>query len=81
MLRSLTERSRRLRKAVEGEPRLLVREGHLLQRALREEGVDPEDVRAAIRRNGLERIDQVRIAVLETDGSISIVPMHEGESA
>jgi len=37
-LKALTGRSRRLRKAVEGEPRLLVRDGRLLDKALREEG-------------------------------------------
>ena len=71
----LTARSRRLRKVIEGEPRLLVRDGRLLTKALREEGVDAEDVRAAVREEGLARIEDVRIAVLETDGSISVVPM------
>ena len=71
----LTSRSRRLHKAIEGEPRLLVRDGRLLTKALREEGVDAEDVRAAVRGEGLARIEDVRMAVLETDGSISVVPM------
>jgi uncharacterized membrane protein YcaP (DUF421 family) len=71
----LTRRSRRLRVAIEGEPRLLVRDGRLLTKALREEGVDAEDVRAAVRQEGLARIEDVRIAVLETDGSISVIPM------
>jgi uncharacterized membrane protein YcaP (DUF421 family) len=71
----LTHRSRRLRRAIEGEPRLLVRDGRLLSKALREEGVDAEDVRSAVRQEGLARIEDVRMAVLETDGSISVVPM------
>jgi uncharacterized membrane protein YcaP (DUF421 family) len=70
-----TGRSRRLRRAIEGEPRLLVRDGRLLARALREEKVDPEEVRAAIRAQGLARVEEVRLAVLETDGSISVIPM------
>jgi len=74
-LSRLAERSRRVRRVVEGEPRLLIRDGHLLQRAVREEGIEPDDVRAAVRGAGLERIEDVRIAVLETDGSISVVPM------
>ena len=74
-LSRLAERSRRVRRVVEGEPRLLIRDGHLLQRAVREEGIEPDDVRAAVRRAGLERTVDVRIAVLETDGSISVVPM------
>ena len=65
-----TGRSRRLRNVIEGEPRLLVRDGRLLQKALREEKVDADVVRAAIRSHGLTRVEDVRLAVLETDGSI-----------
>ena len=74
-LSQLTSRSRRLRQAIEGEPRLLVRDGRLLTRALREEKVDADEVRAAIRAQGIARVDEVRLAVLETDGSISVIPM------
>jgi uncharacterized membrane protein YcaP (DUF421 family) len=74
-LNLLTHRSRRVRRAIEGEPRLLVRDGRLLSKALREEGVDANDVRAAIRAQGLARIEDVRLAVLETDGAISVIPM------
>jgi uncharacterized membrane protein YcaP (DUF421 family) len=80
-LSRLAERSRRVRRVVEGEPRLLIRDGKLLQRAIREEGIEADDVRAAVRRAGLERIDDVRIAVLETDGSISVVPMSASAGA
>jgi uncharacterized membrane protein YcaP (DUF421 family) len=75
LLRLATRRSRPLRKALEGEPRLLVRDGRILHKALDEEGVEVEDVRAAARRAGIARLDDVRLAVLETDGTISIIPM------
>jgi uncharacterized membrane protein YcaP (DUF421 family) len=64
-----------VRNVIEGEPRLLVRDGRLLPKALREESIDAEDVRAAVRAHGLARIEDVRLAVLETDGSISIIPL------
>ena len=73
-LKALTRRSRRLREAVEGEPRLLVRDGRLLERAIKEEGIEIDEVRAAVRSHGLARIEDVRLAVLETDGSISVIP-------
>jgi len=74
LLNSLTGRSRRFRRAIEGEPRLLVRDGRMLSKALREEKVDPDEVRGAIRAHGLERVEDVHLAVLETDGSISVIP-------
>ena len=70
----VSERSKRVRQALEGEPRLLVRDGRLMEKALREEKVDAEDVRTAVRAHGLARIEDVRMAVLETDGSISVIP-------
>jgi uncharacterized membrane protein YcaP (DUF421 family) len=74
-LKALAGRSKRLRTAIEGEPRLLVRDGRLLDKALRQEGLERDDVRAAVRAHGLTRIEEVRLAVLETDGTISIIPL------
>ena len=75
LLKFVSDRSRRVRMVVQGEPRLLVRDGRVLTKALKEEGVDVEDVRAAARGVGIARLEDVRLAVLETDGSISIIPM------
>ena len=67
LLRFAANRSRRIRKVVEGEPRLIVRDGRILTKALTEERVDVEDVRAAARGVGIATLDDVRLAVLETD--------------
>jgi len=75
LLKYASRRSERLRKTLEGEPRLLVRDGRILAKALAEEGVDVDEVRAAARGVGIARLDDVRLAVLETDGSISIIAM------
>jgi uncharacterized membrane protein YcaP (DUF421 family) len=81
VLKRLSLRFRRVRRAIEGEPRLLVRDGKMLTRALAEEKVEPDALRAAIRTQGLARVEDVRLAVLETDGSISIVPMSSAPTA
>jgi uncharacterized membrane protein YcaP (DUF421 family) len=78
-VKALVGRSKRLRKVVEGEPRLLVRDGQILDRALREEGVSQEELRAAIRAHGLARVEDVRMAVLETSGTISVIPKTEAD--
>ena len=66
-----------LRKAIEGEPRLLIRHGRLLGKALREENLATEEVEAAVRAHGVARIEDVREAILETDASISVIPNEE----
>lgn len=79
-LNFLTRRSRALRKAIEGEPRLLIRDGRLLRKALREEKLRAEEVETAVRAHGLARIEDVREAILETDGSISVIPKEEADA-
>ncbi len=63
-----------LRRAVEGTPTLLINDGKLVLEHLREEGLDEDDILMAIREHGVADVAGVRMAVLETDGSISIVP-------
>jgi uncharacterized membrane protein YcaP (DUF421 family) len=63
-----------LRRAVQGEPTLLVSHGQFLESHLRSEGIDDDLVMMAIREHGVGELKDVEMAVLETDGSISIVP-------
>lgn len=81
LLKWVSARSKPIRKALQGEPRLLIRDGRILQKALREEKVDIEDVRSAVRSEGIARTEDVRLAVLEVDGSISVIPMDDGPSS
>jgi uncharacterized membrane protein YcaP (DUF421 family) len=67
-------RSRKFDKLVTGEPVMLVRNGKVLTRAMLSQNVPAADLTEAIRRAGLERTSEVSLAVLETDGEITIVP-------
>jgi uncharacterized membrane protein YcaP (DUF421 family) len=63
-----------LRRWVEGTPTLLVLRGEVIQEHLRQEGIDQETLEAALREHGVANITDVEMAVLEIDGSISVVP-------
>ena len=67
-------RSPFLRQLLEGTPTVLVSEGKFVERNLRQEGVERSELEMAMREHGVESVDIVKLAVLETDGSISIVP-------
>ena len=67
-----------LRRAVEGTPTLLINDGKFVPEHLRREGLEEDEVLMAIREHGVSDVKDVRIAVLETDGSISIVPVDAG---
>ncbi|MGB8644389.1 MAG: YetF domain-containing protein [Anaerolineae bacterium] len=73
-LARLMDRWPRLRRLIAGRPILLVYNAQLLPRHLAEAGLDEEDVLEGLRERGYDTLDQVRIAVLEMDGAISVVP-------
>lgn len=70
-LRTLSPRAERL---LEGQPALLVSDGKFLKEHLRREGLSEEEVLMAMREHGVDDPKDVKMAVLEVDGSISIVP-------
>ncbi len=63
-----------IRRWMTGDPVLIVRDGHLIKDAMRREGITSEHVMAAMREHGIGDLKAVQMAVLEADGSISIVP-------
>ena len=76
----LSVRARRFERLVKSEPALLVRDGRLIEAALRGERVTVSEVRAAVRSKGLSRIEDAGAVVLETDGSISVLPRIEAHA-
>ncbi len=71
----LKRRWKRAGKMLEDEPVVLVAEGRALQEHMDRARVDEEAILEAARAShGLERLDQIRFAVLERSGRISIVP-------
>lgn len=64
----------RLTRAVEGVPTVLVRNGVPDEAQMRAARVGMDEVMEAARKNGLIDLGEVRFAVLETGGEISIIP-------
>jgi uncharacterized membrane protein YcaP (DUF421 family) len=74
----LTFRSRRARRLLEASPTLLVHNGRILHQNLTSERVTLDDLNAALRRSGVTGVEQVRVAVLEENGGISVIPRGTG---
>ncbi len=68
-------RSKRLRHLVGGGPVLLVHDGKLVPEHCRRAGMTSADVAEAIRGRGYDDLSQVRFAVLETDGEVTVIPV------
>ncbi len=72
-------RSPAARGLLEGTPRVLAVDGAWLMESIRREELDLDDCEQAIREHGLESVEQVKLAMLEVDGTISIVPSEDLE--
>ena len=65
-------------KAVDGGPLILLDNGKLLHDRLKKERVDEADILESARElKGLMRMDQIKYAILEKDGTITIIPQEE----
>jgi uncharacterized membrane protein YcaP (DUF421 family) len=69
----------RLRRALEGSPVVLMRDGQLLKRNLNREGVDEDEFSAEMRLAGIARLDQVAWAILEPQGRIAFIRKDDGD--
>ncbi len=66
------------RRLVASQPRVLLRDGKPIKDALDEERIDLEELEMAARQHGIAELADVTAAVLEEDGSISIVAKDGG---
>jgi uncharacterized membrane protein YcaP (DUF421 family) len=63
----------RLKKAFEGEPRVIVRHGELLEANLRRDRMTRAEIESEMRLAGIARIGDVDWAILEPSGKISFI--------
>ena len=73
----ITYRSKRLRRVLEATPTILIHNGKVLHANLARERVTMDDLLAALRRSGVADVAHVRVAMLEENGGISVIP-HTG---
>ncbi len=64
---------------VDGTPVIVFEKGEWHQDRMRALRMLESDVMAAVRQKGLMRLEQVRYAIIERDGKVSIIPQDEGE--
>lgn len=69
----LRERSSRFSLFADGTPLVLLEKGKWRTQTMKKMSIQDDDVMAAARDKGLERLDQIEFAVLERNGEISII--------
>lgn len=73
------ERSRYIRKLTEGEPTIVIKEGKIMEKNLRRMRIDIDHLMMLLRKKSIFYVAEVDFAVMETDGSLSIMKKMEDE--
>ena len=75
LLSVVTKRWKPLDRWIEDVPLVILRNGEPIRERMRKERIDENDILEAARASeGLERLDQIKFAILERTGHITIVP-------
>lgn len=78
LLSWVTWRFARTRKVIEGEPAILIKDGHVDDAMLRYERLPIDDLLAAAREHGVRDLSEIELMVLEPDGTFSLFTREKG---
>jgi uncharacterized membrane protein YcaP (DUF421 family) len=73
ILKFITYKFKKVDEIFEGEPVILVHKGKIMQKNLDKEKIPLDELEASVREHGVEKIEDVDLAILEVDGNISII--------
>ena len=73
LVAELSGGNRRFRKYIQGQPSLLVHDGEVIQSHMANEHVSMDELERALREHGVATYKEAALAVLEVDGSISVL--------
>jgi uncharacterized membrane protein YcaP (DUF421 family) len=79
LMAMLCARHAGLRHLVRGKPRVIIRNGTVIDRALEEEDMGNAELLAGLRKLGIDSPDKVKLATLEETGHISAVPLEAAD--
>ncbi len=72
IMSGVTLKSLRMRRLISGRPKILIRDGKLEQKTLKELRLSVDDIMTSLRGNQIFDISQVQFAIMETTGTISV---------
>ena len=79
LLSTLIFQSSEIRKLLSGEQIILIYDGHFQEDNLKKIKITHDEIESIIREHGSEKVDDIHSAIMETDGTISIIPFSEGK--
>lgn len=76
-LSKISFRSKKAEEMIEGNPKELIKDGVVNKAVLKEEAITDRELYQALRMQGVLSVEEVRLAMLETNGSISVIKKDE----
>src|SRR5882757_4550056 len=73
LVAELAGTNRRFRQLIQGQPSLLIHDGEVIAAHMAREHISMDALECAVREHGLATYKEVALAVLEVDGSISVL--------
>lgn len=70
----LSTRFKKAEEFIEGQPLILIHNGKCLEKLITQENISHQDLERAVRQAGLVHFSDVKLAILETNGLISVIP-------
>lgn len=65
--------SRRAERMLEGTAKVIIRDGKIMEKVLKKERISLQELLEAIREQGIIHLNDIRLAMLEANGKISVI--------
>ncbi|WP_034774319.1 DUF421 domain-containing protein [Bacillus sp. m3-13] len=77
LLETITQKIRKTRGILEGRPSIVIHKGIINKKELKKSKLDIDQLRHLLRSKGAFSIQEVEYAILETDGTVSVLKKHQ----
>lgn len=74
----LAYRSRRMEKIIDGEPKVLIRNGFVIHQMMKKEKLTEQELYEAVREQGVMDPSEFKLATIEANGRISVIKNNSG---
>lgn len=76
----LSLRSRNFRKLVDGEPSIIIKDGKILEKQMKKQRYDFDDLLMQLRKNNIRYISDVEFAILESTGKLTVIKKEKNKT-
>lgn len=77
VLKKIMFRNKKIRQIVEGKPEILVKDGVVNFEKMKQLDITIDELEETVREHGIESVSEVKLAMLEVDGNVSVISIGE----